>query len=122
MATIIQENLSLTFCVGLPKPYFSIRFDQDESPDMFRMSVLPSVLDSWDEVMWPGRKDLLLHGVSDLVVVAEPDGRPRSGVQPEDVTKLLLLRMQALNWCCAKAVHVTYQRQAAKITKYAKLK
>ena len=103
---------SLTFCVGLPKPYFSNRFDQDESPDMFRMSVSPSVLYSWDEVMRPGREDLLLHGVGDLVIVADPDGRPWAGVEPEDVAEPLLLRVQALDRRRAEAVHVTDQRQA----------
>ena len=74
----------------------------------------PSVLYSWDDVMRPGREDLLLHGVGDLVVVAEPDGRPRSGVEPEDVAEPLLLRVQTLDRRLAEAVHVTNQWQAWK--------
>ena len=62
--------------------------------------------------MRPGREDLLLHGVGDLVVVAEPDGRPRSGVKPEDVAEPLPLRVQTLDRRRAEAVHVADQGQA----------
>ena len=81
----------------------------NENPNAY---LSPSVLYSRDDVMRPGREDLLLHGVGDLVVVAEPDGRPRSGIQPEDVAEPLLLRVQALDRRRAEAVHVADQWQA----------
>ena len=65
--------------------------------------------------MGPSRKDLLLHGVRDLVVVAQPHRRPRARVQPEHVAKLLVLRTQTLDRCHAEAVHVADQRQAGEI-------
>ena len=64
--------------------------------------------------MRPGRKDLFLHGLCDLVVVAQPDRRPRPRVQTEDVAEPPVQRVQALDRRRAEAVHVADQRQAGK--------
>ena len=64
--------------------------------------------------MRPGRKDVSLHGLGDLVIVAQPDRRPRPRVEPEDVAEPPVQRVQTLDRRRAEAVHVADQRQAGK--------
>ena len=66
----------------------------------------PYLCETRDEVVRPGGENVLLHGVGDLLVVAEEHGWPRARVQPEDVAVLLLVVVQDLHRAAAEDVHV----------------
>ena len=67
---------------------------------------------AWYEVVWPGSKNVLLHGVDNLLIVAEEDSRPRARVQPKDVTVFLLVGVKDLHWLAPQDIHVANQWKA----------
>ena len=62
--------------------------------------------------MRPGSEYVLLHGVDNLLIVAEEDSWPRARVQPEDVSIFLLVGVQHLHWLAPQYVHVANQWEA----------
>ena len=67
---------------------------------------------AWYEVVRPGSKYVLLHGIYNLLIVAEEDSWPRARVQPEDVTIFLLVGVQHLHWLAPQDIHVANQWEA----------
>ena len=64
---------------------------------------------AWYEVMRPGSKYVLLHGIYNLLIVAEEDSWQRARVQTKDVTVFLLVGVQHFHWLAPQDVHVANQ-------------
>ena len=77
-------------------------------------SHLPYLGVAWDEVVRPGSKYVLLHGIDNLLIVAEEDSWPWARVQPEDVTVFLFVGMQHLHRLAPQDIHVANQWEANK--------
>ena len=78
-------------------------------------SHLPDLGVAWYEVVRPGSEYVLLHGIDNLLIVAEEDSWPRARVQPEDVTVFLLVGMQHLHRLAPQDIHVANQWQAMEL-------